>query len=418
MNSILSDIVKLFPDIKDPTVQSDFKKFFAALICVFISGYAIYTATNSPTGLTSQFYMYSIFVILPIVVGIFILSSLFNTPMNLGKLYYAAGVIGVISVAMYMFYRVINPQSVSLVTNLLVFLFGLAVIVGLAIVYRIFVRTIVNMRGFGGFILRILFLLPCLLMNLMESLFAELKSTPKMIVALFVLEILVILAYLYVLPLVKKPAAIDAINLLDNPTFLTQKITVGTYDQIASKPDNPTLGMTDGNGNPLKRIHYSISMWIYINPQPNSYSSKYPTDIFRYGIPFSNNGHLRVVYFNDSSSADNIDKCIVYTSVDDETGTRIKIPLQSWNQLVVVYGDTSVDIFVNGDLVATVANNNNGLNLSDGDVMESGYGDNSASGSGVYGAICNITYYKRPLAGFEVAAAYNLNRYRNPPTYN
>jgi hypothetical protein len=416
MNSILSDIAKLFPDLKDPNLQSDFKKFFAALICVFISGYAIYTATNSPTGLTTQFYMYSIVVILPIVIGIFILTPLFKTPMTLKTLYYAAGVIFTILFAIYMFYRVINPQSVSLATNLLIFLFGLAIIVGLAIVYRIFVRTIMNMRGFGGFVLRILFLLPCLLMDLLESLFVELKSTPKMIVALFVLEILVILAYLYVLPLIKKPAITDAINLLDKPTFLTQKITVGTYDQIATKPDDPTLKLTDSDGNQLKRIHYSISMWIYINPQPNSYSSQYSTDVFRYGTPFSDNGHPKVVYFNDTSSAEEADKFIVYTGETDVAGTRIQIPMQSWNNLVIVYGDSSVDIFVNGDLVGTapVAQ----ANLLESDVMETGYGDNSASGSGVYGAICNVTYYKRPLAGFEVAAAYNLNRYRNPPTYN
>jgi hypothetical protein len=91
--------------------------------------------------------------------------------------------------------------------------------------------------------------------------------------------------------------------------------------------------------------------------------------------------------------------------------------LQSWNNLVISNGDSTVDIFVNGDLIASVATNK-AAKLSDSDIIESGYGDNSASGSGVYGAICNVTYYKRTLEAFEIAAAYNLNRYRNPPTYN
>lgn len=415
MLTIITQIVDMFPDLKDANVQTDIKKFLAALLCVFISGYAIYTAGRDPKGLTSQFYMYSIAVILPIVVGILILTPLFQMPMKMSTLYFAAGIIFVISFAIYMFYRVLNPQSVRMATDVLILLFGLAVIIGFAIVYRIFVRTIVNMQGFGGFVLRILFLLPCLLLDLLETLFVELKSAPKMVVVLFVLEILVILAYLYVLPLIKKPAMVDAINILDKPVFLTQKTTIGTADQFAAKQDNP--GLTDGNGNQLKRIHYSISMWIYINPQPNSYSSKYKTNIFRYGLPGSSSGHPRVVYYNDMTSPNSIDSCVVYTSEKDLSGTKIKIPLQSWNNLVISYGDSSVDIFVAGELVASVPINEP-AKISDSDIMESGYGDNSASGSGVYGAICNVTYYKRTLEAFEIAAAYNLNRYRNPPTYN
>jgi hypothetical protein len=157
-------------------------------------------------------------------------------------------------------------------------------------------------------------------------------------------------------------------------------------------------------------------MWVYINPQPNSYSSKYKTTVFRYGLPGSSSGHPHVVYYNDTSSADTIDNCLVYIGEKDLSGTSIKIPLQSWNQLVINYSESTVDIFVNGDLVSSVANVP--ASISDSDILETGYGDNSASGSGVYGAICNVTYYRRTLEAFEIAASYNLNRYRNPPTYN
>jgi hypothetical protein len=234
-----------------------------------------------------------------------------------------------------------------------------------------------------------------------------------MVVALFVLEILAILAYLYVLPYVKKPAINDAVNLLDEPTFLTQKLTVGTADQLKSKEL-----LKDGNGDTLKQIHYSFSMWIYINPQPNSYSSKHKTNIFRYGLPgTTSSGHPRVVYYNDMSSPNSMDNCVVYTDDQDLSGTQIKVPLQSWNHLVINYDNATVDIFINGELVASVPTNKAAA-LSNSDIVETGYGDNSASGSGVYGAICNITYYRRILSAFEISAAYNLNRYRNPPTYN
>ena len=159
-------------------------------------------------------------------------------------------------------------------------------------------------------------------------------------------------------------------------------------------------------------------MWLYINPQPNSYASKYKTNIFRYGLPgATSSGHPRVVYYNDSKSQNAGNNCVVYAGSQDLSGTPIQIPLQSWNNLVINYSDSTVDIFVNGELVASVPKTE-ASNVSISDIMESGQGDNSASRSGAYGAICNVTYYKRTLESFEIAAAYNLNRYRNPPTYN
>jgi hypothetical protein len=50
-----------------------------------------------------------------------------------------------------------------------------------------------------------------------------------------------------------------------------------------------------------------------------------------------------------------------------------------------------------------------------GDVIEVGEGDNTVIGSGLHGAICNVVYHKSPITAFQVAAEYNLYRYKNPP---
>lgn len=422
MPSIASAISQLLPDLKDVEVQSDLKKFAAALACVFVAAYVVYSAGSDKNGKTTNFYIYSFFIILPVVIGIFILNPMFQKPMTLSTLYFAGGVGVVVFLAVYLFYRILTPQSVGLATNIIILLIGIAIIVALALFYRIFVRTIANMTGVAGFIARILFFLPCLLIDVIETLFVELKSAPKMVVALFILEIVVVLSYLYVLPLIKKPAISDAINLLDKPVFLTNQITIGTADKLT--PPIDALSLTDASGNSTpKRIYYSISMWIYINPQPNSYASNHETDIFRYGLPRMSTGHPRVVYYNKNApDSESRDQCVVYTSSTDNVGVPIRIPLQSWNHLVISYGDVGIDIFVNGDLVQTVrpADYNTLINnITSSDVVEVGYGDNSLMRSnGAYGAICNVTYYKRPLQAFEIAATYNLNRYRNPPTYN
>jgi hypothetical protein len=210
---------------------------------------------------------------------------------------------------------------------------------------------------------------------------------------------------------VKKPVFAEAINLLDKPLFLTEKHVVGTSEQLSH---DVTSGLSDEKGHALKRIYYSLSSWMYINPQPNSFAAKNKTSILRYGLPGINTGHPSVFYHNSSESKEN---CVVFIDEEDASGTRINVPLQSWNHLVFNYTDTSVDIFVNGELVKTQKHKNT-TSVSDADIVEVGYGDNTVNGSGVYGAICNVTYYKRPLESYEIAAIYNLNRYQNPPTYN
>jgi hypothetical protein len=91
--------------------------------------------------------------------------------------------------------------------------------------------------------------------------------------------------------------------------------------------------------------------------------------------------------------------------------------MQSWNQLVVSYNETAVDIFVNGDLARSVPLAHDAIpKYNVGDVLEVGYGDNTHTGGGLHGAICNVVYHKAPLTTFQVAGEYNLNRYRNPPT--
>jgi hypothetical protein len=48
--------------------------------------------------------------------------------------------------------------------------------------------------------------------------------------------------------------------------------------------------------------------------------------------------------------------------------------------------------------------------------MEVGYGDNTVTGGGLHGAICNVVYHKTPLTAFQITGDYNLHRY-NPTKF-
>lgn len=400
--------------INDPNSVGDLKKFAIGLVTLTITGAVFYTAYYDNEALTNKFYLYCVFGLFPIFIGILLVSKILNEEMNINKLYFYGTMLFIMIVSINMFYRIMNPTSVSYVSYLINFVFAIMFIVGLAIVYRIFVRTIVNMRGWIGFFLRLLFLIPCLLIDVLESLFIELKSSSNMVIALFIIETIIILAYLYMPRFVK--SANNSVVLLDKPVFLTRSQAIGRADQLF-------IGVNDKN-NPGKdmeliRQNYSLSMWFYVNQHPSSnaaYSKE--TDIFRYGFPNSKYGHPRVSYFNNITDANKIDKFIVYPS-ETANGVMLNIPTQSWNQLVINYNGNSIDLFVNGNLEKTITLSSSELpKYNTGDIIEVGEGDNTDLGGGLHGAICNVVFHKTPLTAFKIAGEYNLNRYKNPPTYN
>lgn len=399
--------------INEPNSANELKRFAIALFALTITCAVFYTAYYDENALTNKFYLYSIFGILPIFIGFMITSKIVGQPMSINKMYYYGAILFFLIVTMYMFYRVMNPSSVRYVSYLMNFIFALMFIVGLAIVYRIFVRVIVNMRGWTGFFLMLIFLIPCLLVDLLESFFVELKSSSKMVITLFIIEILILLVYLYMPRFVKSSKT--RVVLLDKPTFLSK------LQSISKDKDKLRIPVNDVN-NPgkdpnLVRQHYSISMWIYVNQHPSSnaaYSKE--TNVFRYGYPNTKGGHPRVAYFNNRDNANSADKFIVYIT-DNSSGVSLNIPTQSWNQLVISYTEKGVDIFVNGNLEKTVSLSSEEQPTYDiGDIMEVGEGDDTVLGGGLHGAICNVVYHMEPLTPFKVAGEYNLNRYKNPPT--
>jgi hypothetical protein len=437
-------LTEYFMELTKPENTDDLKKIGIGLVAILFASIVFYIASADPKALTEQFYYYCFFGILPVIIGISFASNVFNGLMDITQLYFYGGIVFIFIISAYMFQKVMNPERMSRITYLMGFLSVFVLIVGLAIIYRIFVRTVINVRGWLGFFLKCLFLLPCLLIDLLETVFVELKTAPKMIIALFVLEILVLLAYIYIQKFSMQTS--DSIILLDKPVFLTRLQPIGNANQLfmnTNEMDNPSKSAKS------IRENYSISMWFYVNQHPNTHAAySKETNIFRYGYPNSSVGHPRVAYYNNTKDANKSDKFIVYVNdavtadsknesanvgmegtssqqkdkkggrvENNSSGIFIDIPTQSWNQLVISYNKSVVDIFVNGNLEKSVPLLGNlRPEYSEGDVIEVGHGDNTVTGGGLHGAICNVVYHKTPLSAFQIAGYYNLHRYKNPPT--
>jgi len=423
-SSIVDELLNsgMIPNLKDAEVQSYLKKYVIALVGLAIAGVVIYKASFDPKSKTGEFYSYLIIAVLPILIGVFLISPVFSKSLDANGLFFYGVLAVILTLSIYMFYRVLNPASVSLITYGLNFIGILALIVGLAIIYRIFVRYIINLRGWGGFVLKLLFYLPCLLIDLLEILFVELKNSPKMVVVLFVLEIFVILAYLYLPKLFRLSIPSNMKVLLNKPVFLTQSTTIAVAQDLVLPPkdiNNP------GHEDDRFRHNFAVSMWVYVNQQPPSYAAySKETDIFRYGIRSgSNTGHPRVAYFNDVDGG-KPDQCIVYVSnVADSNGKypsmSVQIIAQAWNHLVINYTESSVDLFLNGNLVQSAELDSKSYPSFDiADVIQVGWGDNTETNGGLMGAICNVKYHNRSLMPIEVAGEYNFKRYNNPPIYD
>lgn len=416
-DSAADSLSEFFKDLTKPESAAELRKYAMAFAGLVLAATVIYISATDPKAQTDNFYLYTVFGVLPVVIGVMIVSPLFSGPVDARKMYLFGGILFAFIFAMYFFYRIMNPTTVGFVTNILMFLSFLGFIVGLAIVYRIFVRSIINSKGWIGFFLKLLFLIPCLLTDVMENLFVELKSTPRMVVVLFVLEIVIVLAYMY-LPRLMKVNPSNSVVLLNKPVFLSRRSVIGKANQF-------TMEVTDVN-NPGKdpdaiRAYYSISMWIFVNQHSTSYAAyAKETNIFRYGMVNGITGNPLLTYYNNVSDPNASDKYILYpTNTDASDNVMFNMPAQSWNQIVVCYNELSVDVFLNGDLVKSTSISSDKLpKYTMSDVVEVGDGDNTITNGGLHGAICNVVYHKRPLTAFEIAADYNLHRYNNPPVNN
>ena len=223
---------------------------------------------------------------------------------------------------------------------------------------------------------------------------------------LFVIEIVLVMIYFYLPPIVSKliqPSG--AITLLPNSAFLDIKKIIGNSDQLKI-PDSNVFDIKQ----PAFRKEYSVSMWVYLNSQSTSFMAySRETPIFDYG-----NGKPRIVYYNNVNDTDKKDKIIVYftDSTAGPSSHEFKVTYQKWHQFVLNYFSDRVDLFVDGNLENTFVFENNQPNYLVTDNMSIGYEN------GLDGAICNVQYYPNTLSKSQIANSYNLLMNKNPPTNN
>lgn len=390
-------------------------------ICIFIS-YEIYLAATNTSSFDQNWKYYFITIVVPLVVLFaYILYGYTLQKQEIVLLYI---IFGLVIVLLGILYILIYTGLSQLLFNqyiLYTLSFGI-IVIGLAIVYNVFTEKFKKQTGWSGFLVNILFYIPCLISDFIQYIISEYSQTPRTTFILFVIEILLILFYFYLLPAMNTLINRDSLLLVDKPIMLSAISIVDKElrNQNFDKHD-PPINSSNLIGEILKETHiineqFALSMWIYINPMSPSkmgYRHGVETNIFNYGSVSSSPVHHPQITHTVGDQGTNIR--IRFTN-DDKSIYDMMMPYQKWVNLVFNYNGNGVDLFIDGKLEYSYLFSNDKPDFTTNDIMTVGQDNGLVNNDSIYGSICNIVYYKNPMTNINIINNYNMLMYKNPPT--
>jgi hypothetical protein len=294
----------------------------------------------------------------------------------------------------------------SAAIGLIYFLNILIVVSTIAIVYAIsreYFNKDTSVAKFMGknkkvseFITALIFYIPCALIELVEWAKTQYNITTNSVLILLSVEVFLISLRILIPKLLKIIIVSDKIQLLRAPVYLNIKTELGKYPELDKKP----LDDEDENEEQQEYI-YSVSAWFWINPQPPSTRKAYTkyTNIIEYGrqpaVEFNGlENTLRVICrISDTSE-------ITIAKIHD-------IDLQVWNNIVINYDGSTMDVFLNGELVGSKPN------IAPQEIIRQRV--NVGEDKGIEGGICNVTITNKILQKNQIDTIYKTLRELDVP---
>jgi len=219
--------------------------------------------------------------------------------------------------------------------------------------------------------------------------------TTKPIVLLLIIEILLIALY-FILPwLIEKLISYNSSLLQGDAINLNNQENLGTFQDV-----NFTKNINTGNKE--FSYNYAVSSWFFIDsfpPETNSSYSEY-TSLLNIGdkpnILFNVlKNKLKIMLKTQGSN-----EKILYETSD--------FKMQRWNHIVINYDGSTLDIFINNELVSS---NPGIIPYNQNTVITSG------TNEGIMGGICNVRYFRDSLSRGKISWLYNSVKNLNPPIF-
>ena len=305
---------------------------------------------------------------------------------------------------------------------------ALIVIVGLSIFFYMLSNLLKSLTGWIGFFVNFIFYIPCLLISFMYYIISEFKLTTSPVLLLFIIELFLLLSYLYIPDLVNYISNKDGVLLhnthtLENGDIEIQDTLLLNTQNTFSLDDHVMPDMDfqiNGNRNKTTFQNYAISMWTYVNAHGSNklaynteslifdYGDRKPKVTYYNGDDHDTRDKYRIYFTNNTTLNDDLDD-----SNDFKEYYEMKLPLQRWNNLVFNFSSTHADLFVNGHLERTFSFANGKMpTFNETDVITTGKID------GLHGAISNIRYYTKTISKHKITNMYNIFMKKTPPTFN
>jgi hypothetical protein len=382
----------------------------AILLLVLLSGYRYINVVEDNITSTEQFKIAkdTIIFVFPILIIMVLGTNIFNAGSSIKTLMYAFLTMLFLFGWFYLLSKLSDNQKefINYATGLLFILFT---IILSAILFMLTGNYMSSLSGVPGIISYILFYIPCLVIDLIEYIKNEISNTTPTIGILFILEIIIILAYLYLPDIVDKTIDANGMSIINKPTTLKSQIELSGGDRFKIPKDvNDLTGM---NTEDKPRYNYAISMWVFMNANASNGNAINGLNVFSY------NGKPNIkfkVNIDDPNGEDSHFIMELTNKNENDTNIKINLPLQKWHNFVFNYSRNAVDIFINGELYHSYTfreNNRPTYNIASDNLY---IGDDN----GLEGAICNLKYHGKPLTKVEIVTTYNLLNNYNPPIIN
>jgi len=280
------------------------------------------------------------------------------------------------------------------------------VIIGLALVFNVFINESMRFDGILGIITNAIFLIPCLVNDYVRYLLREFVSTPMVVYVLLLIELVLILLYIFLPKIIQKIAMKHNNTLIYDPIYFYSERTISDSSPFVPSKKNTEHPYDGTVASPLIR-NYCLSMWISTNYP--SYGKDEEECMFRYGtsanptvgcpyIGCKGNGKWRFVLSNKGENPPSVE---------------LRVPMQRWNNVVLNYHNNNVDIFINGKLESTISLANSLPDYITEMNITTGGNRNT-----LHGAICNLNVSQQTMNATHIAQQYNLLKLRNPPVNN
>jgi len=404
-SSLLNTIFEKIGEIlSNPEDAKTFYKYGGLYAIIFIIIIIMYYAAFDPKALTTKAFSYTMAIAIPLIL-IFAVVKPYAKKQGGGATIFIIAAIASFFIAIFYFFSKANANSYKLMNYIAVVVGILLLIGGLAIIFYIMSNYLKSLSGWTGFVVYFIFYLPCLFIDFIKYFLNELKMTSNPIFVLLLVEIILIVLYVYLPWILKKFNSSSTFELLPGSAFLDIEQTIGSAEINKLPKFMEKLNNLDNQQ--IYNQNYAFSMWIYLNSQTNNYiGNTNESQIFNYG-----DGKPKVTYYKDSTGKDMYRVYFTNASVK-QPYYEFSMPVQKWNNLVMNFTSTQADLFVNGKLEKTYLFAENPPNYVPTDFVVIG-----KNNSGLDGAICNIVYHPKNVSIIEIANNYNLLSMRNPPTY-